>query len=152
MMRTASRTEGVAAAARTLRALRSLLVAASAGAALLLSCQTEMPQTSERMSPPEYFQTARDAIGQRNFQAAMEYYQIYLERFPAATHPDELERNLWAEYEIAFMHHKLGDDQTAVELLGRLVARYDGEGGEDLPPAPGRLARRVIEELQATEQ
>ena len=151
MMRTVS-SEVTIAAARTRRALRSLLVAASAGAALLMGCQTEMPQTSERMSPPEYFQAARDAIGQRNFQAAMEYYQVYLERFPAAAHPDELEHNLWAEYEIAFMHHKLGDDQTAVELLGRLVARYDGEGGEDLPPAPGRLARRVIEELQATEQ
>ena len=79
----------------------------------------------------------------------MDYYRAYLERFPASAHPDELERNLWAEYEIAFIHHKLDDDQAAMELLGVLVARYDGEGGEDLPPAPGRLARRVIEELQS---
>ena len=151
MMGTAARTELLAAAAPFRRARRWLLAAAAAGAALLLSCQTEMPDTSERMSPPEYFQAARDAIGQRNYRAAMEYYQTYLERFPAAAHPDELEHNLWAEYEIAFMHHKLDDDQTAIELLSRLVARYDGEGGEDLPPAPGRLARSVIEELQATE-
>ena len=110
-----------------------------------------MPDPSEQLTAPEYFQAARDSIGQRNFQAAMDYYRAYLERFPASAHPDELERNLWAEYEIAFMHHKLDDDQTAVELLGLLVARYDGEGGDDLPPAPGRLARRVIEELQSAE-
>ena len=138
-------------AARAGRVLPSLLVPLAAGAALLLGCQTPMPDSSEQMSPAEYFQAARDATGQRNYQAAMDYYRVYLERYPAATHPDELERNLWAEYEIAFMHHKLDDDQTAVELLDLLVAKYDGEGGEDLPPAPGRLARRVIEELQSAE-
>lgn len=139
------------ARARTGRVLRPLAIPLAAVAALLLGCQTPMPDTSEQMSPAEYFQAARDAIGVRNHQAAMDYYRAYLERFPAAAHPDELERNLWAEYEIAFMHHKLDDDQTAIELLGLLVAKYDAEGGEDLPPAPGRLARRVIEELQATE-
>lgn len=139
------------APARTGRVLRSLAIPLAAGAALLLGCQTPMPDTSERMAPAEYFQAARDAIGQRSYQAAMDYYRAYLERFPASAHPDELERNLWAEYEIAFMHHKLDDDQTAIELLSVLVARYDAEGGEDLPPAPGRLARRVIEELQSAE-
>ena len=139
------------ARAHACRALQSLVVPLAAGAALLLGCQTPMPDSSERMSPAEYFQAARDAIGQRNYQAAMDYYRTYLERFPVTDHPDELESNLWAEYEIAFMHHKLDDDQTAIELLGLLVAKYDGEGGEDLPPAPGRLARRVIEELQTTE-
>jgi hypothetical protein len=138
-------------AVRTGRILRSLVIPLAAGAAVLLGCQTPMPGTSEEMSPAEYFQAARDAIGVGNYQAAMDYYRVYLERFPAAAHPDDLERNLWAEYEIAFMHHKLDDDQTALELLSLLVARYDGEGGEDLPPAPGRMARRVIEELQTTE-
>lgn len=138
-------------AVRTGRILCSLAIPLAAGAALLLGCQTPMPDTSERMSPAEYFQAARDAIGARDYQAAMDYYRVYLERFPAAAHPDELERNLWAEYEIAFMHHKLDDDRTAIELLSLLVARYDGEGGRDLPPAPGRLATRVIEELQTKE-
>lgn len=115
---------------------------------LLLSCQTPA-QITDDMSPPEFFQAARDAVAQRDYGSAMRYYQVYLERFPAAEDPAEMEGNLWAEYEIAFLHHKLGDDATAAELLGRLIARYDGEGGEDLPPAPGRLARRVVEELEA---
>lgn len=139
------------APARTCRLLRSLLIPLAAGAALLLGCQTPMPDASELMTAPEYFQAARDASSQRDYQGAMDYYRAYLERFPATADPDELERNLWAEYEIAFMHHKLDDDQAAMELLGLLVAKYDGEGGEDLPPAPGRLARRVIEELQSAE-
>ena len=138
-------------AARAGRILPPLLVPLAAGAALLLGCQTPMPDPSEQMTAPEYFHAARDSMSQRNYRAAMDYYRAYLGRFPASAHPDELERNLWAEYEIAFMHHKLDDDQTAMELLGLLVARYDGEGGEDLPPAPGRLARRVIEELQSAE-
>ena len=138
-------------AARAGRVLPSLLVPLAAGAALLLGCQTPMPDPSEQLTAPEYFQAARDSVSQRNYRAAMDYYRAYLERFPASAHPDELERNLWAEYEIAFIHHKLDDDQAAIELLGLLVAKYDGEGGEDLPPAPGRLARRVIEELQSAE-
>lgn len=117
---------------------------------LLLSCQTPT-QITDDMSPPEFFQAARDAVAQRDYRSAMRYYQVYLERFPAEEDPAELEGNLWAEYEIAFMHHKLGDDRTAAELLGRLIAQYDGEGGEDLPPAPGRLARRVVEEMEAPE-
>ena len=149
-MRTAC-TYAMAPETGTQRRVRSLLIAASAGASLLLGCQTPVLEITDQMHPPEFFQAARTAVGQRNYQVAIEYYWFYLERFPAAAYPDELERNLWAEYEIAFMHHKLAEDQNAIELLGQLVAKYDGEGGEDLPPAQGRLARRVLEELQATE-
>ena len=141
---------GVSARARS--GLRPLVIALAAGAALLLSCQTPAPVMTEQMSAPEYFQAAREAVSQRNFAAAMAFYEVYLERFPAADHPQEAERNLWAEYESAFLYHKLGDDETAIALLGELVAQYDAEGGDDLPPAPDRLAQRVIDELSPMDE
>ena len=130
-----------------LRATRSLLITLAAGAVLITSCQTPAPVIMEQMTPPEYFQAARDAAARRNHPAAMAFYQTYLERYPAADHPQETKRNLWAEYEIAFLYHKLGDDGTAIALLGALIAKYDAEGGDKLPQAPGRLAQRVIDEL-----
>lgn len=134
-------------------ALARLLIAAlAASAALLLSCKTPPPVITEGMSPPEYFQAAREALSKRNLAAAMDLYKAYMEWFPAADHPQEAERNLWAEYEIAFLYHKLGDDSTAIELLNELIAKYNAEGGDALPPAPGRLAQRVVDELSPMDE
>ena len=112
------------AAARAGRVLPSLLVPLAAGAALLLGCQTPMPDPSEQTEP-------RPSISRRPATPSVNgtFRQRWATTGPTwsvsrpAAHPDELERNLWAEYEIAFMHHKLDDDQTAVELLGLLVAK-----------------------------
>lgn len=132
-----------------LRAACSLLIALVASSALITSCQTPAPVIMDQMTPPEYFQAARGAVAQRDHATALIFYQTYIERFPAENYPQEIKRNLWAEYEIAFLYHKLGDDETALTLLSEIVAKYDAEGGDKLPQAPGRLAQRVIDELSS---
>ena len=49
---------------------------------------------------------------------------------------------------MAFLHHKRGDDRTAIRLLGDLVDRYDTPEAATYAPAPRILALRVIQELQ----
>ena len=112
-----------------------------------IACQTTNVVVPEGLSPVELFQAAQEASSQRNHRAAMQYYQTYLERFPLEENPEQLDRNLWAAYEIAFLHHKLGDDRLATELLTALVQRYD-TGPPNMPPAQRILALRVLEEIE----
>ena len=49
---------------------------------------------------------------------------------------------------MAFLHHKRGDDRTAVRLLRELVQRYETPEAAAFDPAPRILALRVISELE----
>ena len=131
------------------RAIRPFLVALAASLSLLAACQTPAPVIHEQMTPLEFFQAAREASALHHHTVAMTFYETYLKRFPATDHPQEAKRNLWAEYEIAFLHYKQGDDETAIALLNQLIAKYESTSNTALPQAPIKLARRVIEELNS---
>ena len=60
---------------------------------------------------------------------------------------NNLEKNLWASYEIAFLHHKMGDDQKAIELFDKLIAKYNSTKAKNWPVAPKILAQKVKEEI-----
>ena len=49
-----------------------------------------------------------------------------------------------ASYEIAFLHHKMEDDDTALELFDELIERYRSRAeGVEYPSAPLVLAEKV---------
>ena len=79
----------------------------------------------------------------------MAWYDAFRERYAEDPTPGQQNLLLWAEYEVAFLHHKMGDDRTAVRLLlGELVDRYETPEAATYAPAPRILALRVINELQ----
>ena len=101
-----------------------------------VSCQSTVDPSEENLNQKEYFQKAIEAADSGYYKLALRYYEVYSEKFP-----DDRDGNLWAAYEIAFLHHKLGDDKKAVELFDQLLDRYETEQG--LLPAPRILAERV---------
>ena len=105
--------------------------------AALASCASAPPVDLTGLTPAEVFQRAQDASDAADYSRALAWYQAYL-----TTYPDDPERSPWAQYEIAFLHHKMGDDAGAVKLFDELIARYQS-GGEGLPPAPLVLAQKV---------
>ena len=113
----------------------SLILIACIGL-FMIGCQSTVDPLEEDLNKKEYFQKAIEASDSRNYKLALRYYEVFKEKFP-----DDRDGNLWAAYEIAFLHHKLGDDDMAVELFDQLLARYETEQG--LPPAPRILAERV---------
>ena len=124
-----------------------ILIAASVSA--LLFCSSVPEQIEEGLTPMEYFQRAQEASDAGRYTLSMEYYEKFQEQYP-----EERDRNVWAEYEIALLYHKMGKDQIALERFEALLARYES-GEPDLPEGPMILAQKVktrIEEKLALEE
>ena len=104
----------------------------------LLSCQSNVKAIEPDLLPAEIFQRAQEASGKGRYNQAILYYQTFQERYP-----EEVDRNLWASYEIGFLHYKLGEYDRAVELLDELIELYSTEESATLPQAPKTLALKV---------
>jgi tetratricopeptide (TPR) repeat protein len=121
----------------------------AAVASVLVVCSSIPDEVEEGLTPMEYFQRAQEASDAGRYELSMEYYEKFQELYP-----DERERNVWAEYEIALLYHKMRKNQIALERFNALLARYEA-GDPDLPEGPRILAEkvksRVVEELEAQE-
>ena len=109
------------------------------------ACQSTPKSIPEDLPPREYFQLAQEAVVERNdYDTALFYYQPFLERFP-----DDIQRTVEAEYEIAFIRYKQ-KDPSARQLFEDLLSRYDAEGSELLPGWPKVLAEKVLEKISSS--
>ena len=61
-------------------------------------------------------------------------------------HPENKDRDAWAQYEIAFNYHKMGRNATAVTYLDQLLQQYQA-GDDTLPAAPRILAQKLKDRL-----
>jgi len=113
---------------------------------LLMVCKTTLPTVAQELTPAQIFQKAQEASDDQKYALAMYYYRTFQERYP-----DELERNLWAEYEIALLYAKLGKRELAITHFNSLLQRYatDAEAAS-YPPAPKILAEKVKARLEKT--
>lgn len=116
---------------------------------LIVGCQSSPLAIEPDLAPAEYFQHAQEATVNTDYALAMQYYQTFRDRFAGGGFPEQIGRLLWADYEIAFLHHKQGEDETAIELLVTLVERYEQQDAVGYPAGPRTLALRVIAELQS---
>jgi outer membrane protein assembly factor BamD (BamD/ComL family) len=107
------------------------------------ACKTTPVTIPQELSPADLFQKAQEASDAGRCALALKYYQAFQERYP-----DERDRNLWARYEIALLHHKMGDDATAVRLFDELLAMYSGEGAAEFPQGPKILAEKIKAKIE----
>ena len=83
---------------------------------VLVSCQSGPPEIEEGLKPAELFKRAQEAvINDKNYKEAMAYYKAALERYP-----NDVQNRVIAEYEIAFLHYKMGEVKTAEQLFRSL--------------------------------
>ena len=78
-----------------------------------------------------------------DYSTALLYYETFLERFPT-----DLQKIVEAEYEIGFIHYKMGDTERASLLFNNLLDRYKAEGSEVLPRWPQTLAEKVLSNIE----
>lgn len=83
---------------------------------------------------------ATDAYVENKNQLALFYYQYVMDNFP-----DDNEAQAWANYETGFIHHKMKDDETAIEWF-RKVLLIDTDN-----LAPQILAVNMIDRLSEEE-
>jgi len=121
----------------------------AAAVSLLAVCSSVPDEIEEGLSPMEYFQRAQEASDAGRYALSMAYYEKFQEQYP-----EERDRNVWAEYEIALLYHKMDKNKVALERFEALLERYES-GEPDLPEGPRILAEKVksrIEEQLAAEQ
>lgn len=114
---------------------------------LILSCKSMGDPYEQDLTSREYFQKAMEASESGNYRLSIRYYEAFQEKFP-----EDRDGNIWALYEIGFLHHKLGEDEAAVELFDSLLAIYTESDGLETPPlpdAPRILAAKVKENILA---
>ena len=92
----------------------------------------------EEMAPSLYFKRAQAVSNKGCYESAISYYQKFLEAYPS-----NIEKGAWAEYRIAFLHHKMGNDELCLELLNTLLMRYETDTSGALPEGPKTLALKV---------
>jgi outer membrane protein assembly factor BamD (BamD/ComL family) len=110
----------------------------------LSACQTTPEDIEEGLPPAELFQRAQEAVIERNdYKTALIYYQAFLQRYP-----DDLQNRVKAEYEIAFLHYKMGEEKRALRGFQDLLDYYEGEQAEVLPQWPRVLAEKLIKIIQ----
>jgi len=117
------------------RGVPLLLIAACAF--LVSACATTLPAIDETLGAAETFQRAQDAADRGDLEVALQYYTLFRKN-----HPDDRDRGAWASYEIAFLYHRMGRDDTALSLFNELLALYAKEG-DALPPGPRILAEKL---------
>lgn len=109
---------------------------------VIFSCQSQEPVYTADMKPEDYFQQAQDRADRGEYQTAIAIYYKMKETFP-----DNLEKNTWATYEIAFLYHKMGNDAKALEMLDELLALYTQDQRGVLPASPKKLAEMVRDNI-----
>ncbi|MBN2050792.1 MAG: hypothetical protein JW760_10135 [Spirochaetales bacterium] len=111
--------------------------------ALVTACAGAPAHIEENLAPAEYFQRAQEAMGSRDdYKTALVYYTTFLERFP-----EDTQRVVEAEYEIAFIHYVQGDFITAEKEFRALLDRYNQPEAEALPKWPRVLAEKLLIEI-----
>jgi tetratricopeptide (TPR) repeat protein len=126
------------------------LILVTASVSALLFCSSVPEEIEDSLTPMEYFQRAQEASDSGRYKLSMAYYDKFQEQYP-----DERDRNLWAEYEIALLYSKMGKNRVALERFDVLLAKYE-ERDPSLPAGPKILAEkvkaRILEQLSPEEE
>ncbi|MAG13059.1 MAG: hypothetical protein CMN78_00500 [Spirochaetales bacterium] len=126
--------------------LVAIMVGTLAGA--LLGCQSTPETIPDDLAPREFFQLAQEAVVERSdHKTALFYYEKFLERYP-----DDVQRSVEAEYEIAFIYYKLNDIERSQQLLENLLEKYESPGAEVLPQWPRTLADKILTKITTEEE
>ena len=115
--------------------------------ALFASCQSVPETISEDLAPNEYFQKAQEAVSRGQYETGLLFYHTFLERYP-----NDLQKGVEAEYEIAFIYYKSGDLATAKELFQAIENKYTQGGAEILPAWPRVLSAKVMAKIDEKEK
>jgi outer membrane protein assembly factor BamD (BamD/ComL family) len=114
---------------------------------IIASCTSVQKEIDETLNPAELFQLAQEASNNKDYETAIKYYNVFVEKYS-----DDIQRLVEAEYEIAFISYKQGDTERAKILFTELLDRYSGEGAQVLPGWPMVLSQKILKELENDSQ
>ncbi|MDR1804126.1 MAG: hypothetical protein LBQ94_11035 [Treponema sp.] len=117
-----------------------------AAALVVFSCATGPAVVPENLSPAELIQRAQEASDRNRYEVSLQYYQAIIERFPF-----DIDNIIAAEYEIAFIHYKQKQYETAKAEFNDLLERYNTPDEALLPPSFKILSLKIMEKIEEIE-
>ncbi len=109
-------------------------------AVALTACSSVPEPVPEGLSPAEMFQRAQEAVDESDWDQALLFYEVFIERFP-----DNRGMIVEAEYEIAFIAYKQEQYEDSRFLFEAILANYEADNSGELPEWPEILSRKLIE-------
>ena len=106
-------------------------------------CKSGPANLPDTITAAELVQRAQEASDRNRYKQSLGYYEAILERFPGND-----SYVCAAEYEIAFIHYKQKKYDLAESEFKDLLARYDQNDAELLPPQYKILVNIVIAKLE----
>jgi len=117
-----------------------------AAALLVFSCATGPTVIPENLTPAELIQRAQEASDRNRYTVSLQYYETIIERFPF-----DIDNIIAAEYEIAFIHYKQKQYETAKAEFNDLLERYNTPDEALLPPSFKILSLKIMEKIEEIE-
>lgn len=119
------------------------LIVIAALAAIIGACASGPVVIQEGLTPAELIQRAQDLSDRNRYSQAAQYYQAILERYPG-----DLSSVCAAEYEIAFILYKQKRYEESKAAFRALLARYNQQDAELLPPQFKILSEKVLGRME----
>jgi outer membrane protein assembly factor BamD (BamD/ComL family) len=111
------------------------------------SCQTGPVKIEDDITAAELVQRGQAAYDWNRYAQAAQYYTAILERFPF-----DIEKTCEAQYEIARIHYKQNQYDTAREEMEALRERYNSAEAEILPSKFKILSEIVLAQIDEKQQ
>lgn len=86
----------------------------------LTSCVSVEDTLDTTWSPEVFFKHAQEALDDSRYKDAMFYYEVFTVRYP-----ENIQKNIAAEYEKAFIHYKTGKFKKAEEGFKDISKKYE---------------------------
>jgi outer membrane protein assembly factor BamD (BamD/ComL family) len=112
----------------------------------LFACASANISIPPDITPSELVQRAQEESDRNRYEAAAQYYNAILERFP-----EDITAVCGAQYEIAFIHYKQKRYVEAEGEFDTLLDRYNGPDGALLPQKYFILSNIVLENIKEAE-
>ncbi len=87
---------------------------------VILSCASVADKLDSSWSPEIFFKNAHEAMDKNRYQDAIFYYEVFLVRYP-----EDISRRIAAEYEMAFIHYKMGNLKIAETQFATILKNYE---------------------------
>lgn len=110
---------------------------------LLSACQSVPETVPEDLSQQQFFQAAQEFVDEENYPAAL----FYLEEF-AVRYPDDQYNLIAADYQVALIHYKQGELETAEAEFSDIISRFETAEPDQYPAWVEVLSKKLLEKVQ----
>ncbi len=110
---------------------------------LASACKSAPPVNYNSLNKAEFFQKAQEASNKGDYEIALAYYNHFL-----AKYPDDIQKGIEADYEIAFIAYKQHDYKKANRLFSDILDKYSTDAAQVLPAWPKILSQEILKEIK----